>query len=116
MASLNDVARARREGTILGIPFGDLGWFASLLIGLATGMAAFFLSTFAAIFALLLDQALTHRVPDYAIAYRLIGFPIGAVVMATALTYLTFQWSAAACSANAPATEQFWLSFPKSLP
>ena len=49
MASHNDVERARRDGVLFGIPLGDLGWFASLLMGVATGMAAFFLTTFVAI-------------------------------------------------------------------
>jgi hypothetical protein len=93
MATQNDVARARREGTILGIPFGDLGWFASLLIGVATGMAAFFLTTFAAIIGLLCYQAFSHQVPQYDRAYRDFGFPVGVVVMASALTYLAILWS-----------------------
>jgi len=93
MATQNDVARARREGVILGIPFGDLGWFASLLIGVATGMAAFFLTTFAAIVGLLFYQAFSHKVPAYDMAYRNFGFPVGAVVMVTALGYLAILWS-----------------------
>jgi hypothetical protein len=93
MASYNDVERARCEGVLFGIPLGDLGWFASLLMGVATGMAAFFLSTFCAIVCLLAEQMATHRVPDYALSYRVVGFPIGVVVMASALSYLGVQWS-----------------------
>jgi len=93
MASHNDVERARREGVLFGIPLGDLGWFASLLMGLATGFAAFFLTTFVAIVVMLIEQSATHRVPQYNLAYRDAGFPVGVVVMALALGYLGVQWS-----------------------
>lgn len=92
MASLNDVERARREGVLLGIPLGDLGWFQSLLMGMATGFAAFFATTFVAIFALLFYRIATNRNPDFAIAYRDIGFPVGVVVLILALGYLGFQY------------------------
>jgi hypothetical protein len=93
MASYNDVERARRDGVLFGIPLGDLGWFQSLLMGLATGFAAFFLATFCSIMALLFYFAFTHRPVDYAIAYKRVGFPFGLVVGAVALTYLGVQWS-----------------------
>ena len=93
MASHNDVERARRDGVLFGIPLGDLGWFSSLLMGVATGMAAFFLTTFLAIVAMLVQQSVTHRVPQYQLAYRDAGFPVGATVMALSLGYLGVQWS-----------------------
>ncbi len=93
MASFNDVERARREGVILGIPLGDLGWFQSLIMGVATGFAAFFATTFCAIMALLFYFAFTHRPVDYAVAYKRVGLPVGLVVGAIALLYLAIQWS-----------------------
>jgi hypothetical protein len=96
MATQNDVARARREGTLLGIPLGDLGWFQSLLMGLATGFAAFFLATFGAIVGFLIYVSVTGRPLDSVHierAYRDIGFPVGVVVMALALGFLGVQWS-----------------------
>jgi ABC-type dipeptide/oligopeptide/nickel transport system permease subunit len=93
MATANDVERARREGVLLGVPLGDLGWFQSLLMGVATGMAAFFLTTFLAIVAMLAYQMVTQRVPAYQMAYRDVGFPVGVVVMALALAFLAVQWS-----------------------
>ena len=93
MATHNDVERARRDGVLFGIPLGDLGWFASLLMGVATGMAAFFATTFCAIIVLLITQSVTHRVPQYNLAYRDFGFPVGVAVMALALSYLGVQWS-----------------------
>jgi ABC-type dipeptide/oligopeptide/nickel transport system permease subunit len=89
---MNDVERARREGVLLGIPLGDLGWFQSLLMGVAAGMAAFFGATFLAIVALLVARAAGHPL-DFALTYRWVGLPIGAVVMALALGFLAVQWT-----------------------
>ena len=72
---------------------GDLGWFQSLLMGVATGMAAFFGTTFLAIMALLVYMMATGKHPDFAASYRLAGFPVGVVVMALALGFLGVQWS-----------------------
>jgi apolipoprotein N-acyltransferase len=93
MPTANDVERARRDGQLFGIPFGDLGWFQSLLMGVATGMAAFFLTTFVAILAMLAYMVVTGKHPDFANTYRLAGFPVGVVVMALALGFLAVQWA-----------------------
>jgi hypothetical protein len=96
MATQNDVARARREGELFGIPLGDLGWFQSLLMGLATGMAAFFLATFLAILSLLvyiLARGKSAGSVDFALTYKAVGLPVGAVVMALALGFLGVQWA-----------------------
>jgi uncharacterized membrane protein YjjB (DUF3815 family) len=92
MATANDVERARREGVLLGIPLGDLGWFQSLLMGVAVGFAAFFATTFVAILVMLVLTAMGHPV-DFALTYRDFGFPVGVVVMALALGFLGVQWS-----------------------
>jgi hypothetical protein len=78
---------------LFGIPLGDLGWFQSLLMGVATGMAAFFLATFVAIFSLLIFSTTTHKPVDFAWTYRYAGLPAGAVVMALALGFLGVQWA-----------------------
>jgi ABC-type dipeptide/oligopeptide/nickel transport system permease subunit len=93
MESLHDVARARREGVLFGIPLGDLGWFQSLLMGLATGFAAFFATTFVSIMALLFYRVASGHNPDFAIAYRDVGFPVGVVVLVFALSYLAVQYA-----------------------
>ena len=93
MATANDVQRARRDGVLFGIPLGDLGWFQSLLMGVAAGMAAFFLTTFVAIFVLLIYSSVAHRMPDFALTYRYAGLPVGAVVMALSLGFLGVQWA-----------------------
>jgi VIT1/CCC1 family predicted Fe2+/Mn2+ transporter len=93
MATANDVERARRDGVLFGIPMGDLGWFQSLLMGVATGMAAFFLATFLAILGMLIYMAATGGHPDFALTYRRAGLPVGAVVMVLALGFLGVQWA-----------------------
>ena len=93
LTPLTDVARARREGTLLGIPLGDLGWFQSLLMGSAAGFAAFFLTTFVSILSLLIYATASHQHVDYAIAYKRIGFPVGVAVLALALAFLGVQYA-----------------------
>jgi len=93
MESFHDVTRARREGVLFGIPLGDLGWFSSLLMGFATGFAAFFLTTFFSIMSLLVYRLSSGHNPDFAIAYRDIGFPVGVVVLIVALSYLSVLYA-----------------------
>ncbi|MDE1163563.1 MAG: hypothetical protein PW792_16690 [Acidobacteriaceae bacterium] len=93
MATANHVERARAEGVIFGIPLGDLGWFQSLLMGLATGFAAFFLTTFCAIVSMLFYQAFSHHVPRYDLTYKYYGLPVGLLVGVLALSYLAVQYA-----------------------
>jgi len=86
-------ARTTGPGTLLGIPLGDLGWFSSLLMGVAAGFATFFATTFLSIFALLFYFMATHHPVDFALSYRRVGFPAGVVVMAVSLAYLATQWA-----------------------
>ncbi len=80
------------SATLFGVPVGDFGWFGSLLIGLASGFLAFFATTFCAIVVILIANSTAHASIDYAIAYRYVGFPIGLVVMFSALAYLGTLW------------------------
>lgn len=92
MASPNPTETNRRAGTLFGVPMSDLGFFQSLLMGLATGFAAFFLATALAIFGMLFYTASTHHTPDFALTYKRVGLPVGVVVGVVALSYLGFQW------------------------
>ena len=71
---------------------GDLGWFATLLMSLASGFAAFFAATFVGIVSLLIYNTALHRTPDYAISYRLIGLPVGLLVLLFVGVYLGTLW------------------------
>ena len=79
-------------GYVFGIPLGDLGWFGSLLIGVASGFFAFFASTFCAIVFVLIYNTAAHANIDFALTYRHVGFPIGLAVMAVSLGYLARLW------------------------
>jgi hypothetical protein len=69
-----------------------MGWFASLLMAVASGFMAFFASTFCAIVFILIDRTAAHGTIDFTISYRLVGLPIGLIVMAVALVYMGTLW------------------------
>jgi hypothetical protein len=85
-------ARTFGAGYLFGVPLGDLGWFASLLMGVASGFMAFFAATFCAIVFILVCNTAFHGTIDFALSYRRVGFPIGILVMALALAYLGTLW------------------------
>ena len=80
------------SGYLFGIPLGELGWFGSILIALASGFLTFFAPTFCAIFAILFYNISTHSAVDYALSYRSIGLPCGLVVLVFASFYLARLW------------------------
>jgi hypothetical protein len=84
--------RTLREGYVFGAPVGDMGWFASLLMGTATGFAAFFAATFLAIFSILIYNSVTHHAVDFALSYKWVGLPVGLVVLVVSLSYLGTLW------------------------
>jgi hypothetical protein len=86
------VRRTSRAGTLFGVPLGDLGWFASVLMGVASGFMAFFAATFCAIVFILIYNTAFHGNIDFALSYRVVGFPIGVLVMIAALGYLGTLW------------------------
>jgi hypothetical protein len=86
------VPQTRSAGSLFGVPIGDFGWFASLLIGVASGFMAFFASTFCAIVFILIYNTAAHGNIDFALSYRRVGFPIGIVALVTALSYLGMLW------------------------
>jgi hypothetical protein len=79
-------------GYLFGVPLGDLGWFASLLMGVGVGFMAFFASTFCAIVFILIDNTALHGTIDFALSYRRVGLPAGVIVMTVALGYLGTLW------------------------
>ncbi len=90
--SATQAPRTLGSGYLFGIPVGDLGWFATLLMSLASGFAAFFAATFCGIIGLLIANTMLHRTADYTISYRLIGLPVGLFVLVVASLYLGMLW------------------------
>ena len=80
------------SGYLFGVPLGDLGWFASLLMSFALGFAAFFAATFFAIFGVLIYNTTTHHAVDFALTYKRAGLPVGILVLVMALGYLGTLW------------------------
>jgi len=86
-------AQLSGKGCLFGVPLGDLGWFASLLMGSALGFAAFFAATFVGIMGILVYNTAMHGRADFAWSYRRVGLPVGVTVMALALGYLGTLWA-----------------------
>jgi hypothetical protein len=84
--------RTSGPGYLFGIPLGDLGWFASLLMSFALGFAAFFAATFFAIFGVLIYNTATRHAVDFALTYKRVGIPVGLLVLVVALWYLGTLW------------------------
>lgn len=76
------------QGTLFGIPLADLGWFATVLMGAATGFAAFFAATFVGIISILFYNSASHHAVDYALSYKRFGLPAGIVVLVAAWGFL----------------------------
>lgn len=91
-ATTRATPRSFGAGYLFGVPLGDLGWFSSLLMGVASGFMAFFAATFCAIVFILVDNTALHGDIDFALSYRRVGLPVGLVVMAIALIYLGTLW------------------------
>jgi len=91
--SASAMGGARTAGPrIFGIPFGDFGLFASLLISLSLGFATFFGVTFLSIFTILILNAATHQNIDLSHGYKYVAFPAGLVVLALSLFTLGIVW------------------------
>lgn len=75
-----------------GIPYGDFGLFASLLLSLALGFMTFFGVTFLSIFAILIYNGVTHSAIDLSHGYKYVAFPAGLVVLAGSLVILGTVW------------------------
>ena len=80
------------SGTLFGVPVGNLGWFASLLMSLAAGFIAFFATTFVGIITILIYNTTTHHNVDLALSYRRGGLIAGILVLLLSLAFLGTQW------------------------
>jgi len=66
-------------------------FFKSLGVALVSAGIAFFTANFLAIIALVIYQAFSHRTPDYSIAYRIIGAPVGVLAFVTAFAIIVIR-------------------------
>jgi len=80
------------QGKLFGIPLGELGFFARLLIGAATGFAAFFAATFLGIVGILIYNTTTHSAVNYALSYERGGLIVGIATLLLAWGVLGTQW------------------------
>lgn len=87
------LTRQHGPGTLFGVPIGDLGWFTSLIMSIASGFVAFFAATFLAIVSILLLNSFAQKSIDFTLSYRDIGLPIGLAVLLIALIYLGTLWA-----------------------
>ena len=75
-----------------GIPYGDFGLFATLLISVAFGFMTFFAVTFVSIFSILIYNGGGHHALDLSSGYKYVALPAGCVVLAIALATLGSVW------------------------
>ena len=83
---------ATRGPALFGIPFGDFGLFASLLISLSLGFLTFFAVTFLSIFGILIYNGATHRAIDLSFSYKYMGLPAGCGILLLSLSILGIVW------------------------
>jgi hypothetical protein len=79
-------------GRFFGIPLGEMGWFASLLMGAAAGFIAFFGTTFLGIIGIMVYNSRTHSSVDYALSYQRGGLIVGVATLLTAWAVLGTFW------------------------
>lgn len=84
--------RTFASGYLFGAPVGDLSLLVSLIMCVAVGFAAFFATTFFAIFGVLFYNSATHHAVDFAVTYRDFGLPAGVAVLVVSLIYMGRLW------------------------
>jgi hypothetical protein len=82
----------RTDGSLLGFPLQGFSLFQSLLLSLAAAFFTFFATTFLAIVALLIWNAIGGHSVNYADSYLYVGFPAGVIVLLIALPLLGTLW------------------------
>ncbi len=90
--SAQELRTSPQNGRVLGIPLGDFGLFASVLLSAATGFLIFFLTCFVSIFAILIYNNAGHHNVNFADSYRVIAFPAGLAGLVLSLTFFVTLW------------------------
>ena len=88
----HSAASPRPQGKFLGFPLEGFSLFPSILLTLATGFFTFFLTTFLAIIALLIWDAVLGHTVSYADTYLYVGFPAGLIALFVAAIVFGTLW------------------------
>jgi hypothetical protein len=87
------------QGRFFGVPLGDFGLFASLLLSFSLGFLAFFATCFVSIVGMLVYNTSGHHV-NFADSYRYIALPAGLIVLAASLVFFVGLWLRRKLSGN----------------
>jgi hypothetical protein len=87
------------QSRFFGVPLGDFGLFASLLLSFSLGFTAFFASCFVSIIGILIYNSAGHHM-NFADSYRLIALPVGLVVLVVSLVFFLGLWFRRKLSGN----------------
>jgi hypothetical protein len=82
---------SQAEGSIFGIPLGDLGLITSILMAFTVGFLSFFLFCFLGIVGIAIYNGMGHHV-DFADSYKYISLPAASVVLAASLIFFGTLW------------------------
>ena len=93
-------ATQANQGRFFGIPLGDFGLFATVLLSFSLGFLAFFATCFVAIFGILIYNSAGHHNMNFADSYRYIALPVGLAVLAVSLIVLLGFWLRRKLSGN----------------
>ena len=89
-----ELSGAPGSARLLGVPVGDFGLFASGLLAVSLGLAAFCGSCFAAIVGMLVFNIAHRGQPglDYADSYRYVALPAGVATLVVSALVLGVLW------------------------
>ncbi len=82
-----------KPAKLLGIPVGDFGFFATLLVAASAAMLTFFATTFLSIIGVSIYKGISGSGVSLAVSYKYIAFPTACVVLAVSLVYLMTVWA-----------------------
>jgi hypothetical protein len=87
-----DPARSFGGTKLLGLPVGDFGLFASVLLAVSLGLGAFCGSCFLAILGILVYNTAGRHAVDYADSYRYVALPVGVAMLLASGLVLAVLW------------------------
>lgn len=90
--SADPLSSASRSGRVFGLPLGDLGLFATLLMALAFGFLVFFAACFLGIVGLSFWNLAGHHAVNMADSYRYFALPAGLAALILAMIVLLSFW------------------------